>query len=163
LLKALRRLPAALRARVEPDIIGTVARDMTDAVAELLARLAAGLSLRARFEPDIIGTIARDKRHLPAGWQMPGIEMHLAALRDNADAERQQWEKRVSRARSQRQHTRRRDILARELKGLAIAYSPDLANDERAAEAWVAGALHLLGVRYPDPTSRAQAFRRMFG
>jgi hypothetical protein len=93
---------------------------------------------------------------------MPGLDTPLANMIEKAGAEGARWEVRLSRGMSRRRATHYRDILARGLKALAMARSPKLAKDERGAEDWVASALDIAGVRYPDPKARSSDFRRMF-
>jgi hypothetical protein len=168
LQRALALLPDGLRMKVEPDMIELVRRPVADEIINLLLNHpdpASAATLRenhALFAELLRDLSERYERRLPGGWQMPGFNTPLASLIEKAGAEGGRWEARVSRARSRRGATHYRDILARGLKALAMARSPKLAKDERGAEDWVARALDIVGVPYPDPKARSREFQRMF-
>jgi hypothetical protein len=168
LQRALALLPDALRMKVEPDMIELVRRPVDGEIENLLLNhpdpeTAATLSGNQALLVDLVADLAeRYERCLPGGWQMPGFDTPLASLIEKADAEEVRREALVSRERSRRRATHYRDILARGLKALAMAQSPKLAKDERGAEDWVASALDIVGVRYPDPKASSSDFGRMF-
>jgi hypothetical protein len=160
--QALVSLPDALRMEVEPNMIRLVHRNR-------LVRRSSGIVARKRLLPEqeeepedvSLPRIVARKRYLPGGWQMPGFDVPLAESIDKAEAARTRQETRISGSRSRRQRTHYRDDLASALKALAVVRSPKFAKDE-CAEDWVAVALDVLKIRYPDPKARQVDFRRMF-
>jgi hypothetical protein len=72
------------------------------------------------------------------------------------------YEERVDRERSKSLRLHHRDILARDLKVLAMTRSTRLAKEERAAEEWVAQMLSFWHIPYPKQKSRPADFNRMF-
>jgi hypothetical protein len=168
LATALARVPDALRMQIEPNIISTVRRPSHSELKNFLLNHPY-LEIQARMQEyprrvlsEIVAALFPGERGLPGGWQMPGFDAHLNNLIEKAKAERALWEQRVSGPRSGQRATHHRDTLALGLKALAMGCSPKLANDERGAEAWVAEALDVLDIRYPDPKMGQARFRRMF-
>jgi hypothetical protein len=146
------RKAEALRRVIEP------AKELYRALEQLPA------ALRAQIEPDagVVECLFADIIGHSCVESLPGFDQALFDLIVKAEGERAIWNVLVSRERSRRRSSQRRDNLALGIKALVMGLSPKFAKDEHEAESWVATALSTLGVRYPDPQVHRTEFRRMF-
>jgi hypothetical protein len=128
---------------------------------------------------DITNSPERKKRRGPRRWRQimlpPSLQLEIERISPGAtrnvssyayieaiESLKERYEKRVSQKRTRNQETHDRNILARNLKGLAMWLSPMLRADARGAEKWAAQVLDTLGIRYPADTDYS-AFAGMFG
>jgi hypothetical protein len=192
LYRALASLPPALRLAAEPDYRVFAARIEATQVAAAVAYAAstgdlAKLRDLAKRDPDpeacsLCGSpditclatevaslpliaraaVRRQRRErLPLVLPLP-LEHILAALIETTERRRLEFEAQVSREWSRNRRTFARNELALNLKSIIMGCSPALANDERAAQGWVASVLDAAEIPYPKRETNPTAFNRMF-
>jgi hypothetical protein len=171
LYKALASLPPTLRMDVEPDCQAFLAK--IKAILAIETQAAAHAAAAAGLVPDpeaqrFADQLADHIRLASFGLGAPPplvmplpLEHILAALIETTEKRRLEFEAQVSREWSSRRRTFARNELARNLKAIIMGCSPKLANDERAAEGWVASVLEAARIRYPRRETNLRAFKAM--